>query len=256
MKIGAHLYTVREFTQTNKDFAGTIKKLSQIGYGSVQVSSLNPRIPPEEVAETCRAYNIEVVATDTDPVRIINDTNAVIDEHMHMGAKYICIAMIPNSYSRNKDGFRRFVTDFIPAARAIKDEGLRLMYHNHRFEFERTEDKTLLEYMADKFPDIGFILDTFWIQAGGADPAEWIRKFAGRVDAIHLKDYAIVDDSARTVEIFEGNLNWNSIFAAARESGVKYALVEQDSCHGKDPFESLRLSLSNIKKFDSTLLGE
>jgi sugar phosphate isomerase/epimerase len=47
-------------------------------------------------------------------------------------------------------------------------------------------------------------------------------------------------------EVIEGNMNWASIFAACRESGVEWALVEQDDCNGRDPFESLKISFDNI----------
>ena len=39
MKIGAQLYTVREHTQNLKDFAETLKKVAEIGYTTVQVST-------------------------------------------------------------------------------------------------------------------------------------------------------------------------------------------------------------------------
>jgi sugar phosphate isomerase/epimerase len=81
----------------------------------------------------------------------------------------------------------------------------------------------------------------------GADPAEWIRKFEGRVEAIHLQDMAVINSVCHISEVMEGNMNWRAIMQAANETGVKYALIEQDDCYGKDPFECLRTSLHNLK---------
>jgi len=248
MKIGAQLYTVREFTQTNKDFANTMKKISEIGYNCVQISAINPEIPANEIAETCKAYGLDVVITHTNPQRVLKETAAVIAEHRIMGAKYIGIGSLPSGYNHDKNGFRSFVTDFIPVARMIKQAGLQFMYHNHMFEFARFGNQTFLEYVAERFPEVGFTLDTFWVQAGGADPAEYLKKFTGRVDVVHLKDFAVVENQRRMAEVMEGNLNWTSIFAAMEEAGVKYAMVEQDDCYGKDPFDCLRTSLTNLKK--------
>jgi len=105
-----------------------------------------------------------------------------------------------------------------------------------------------MDYLADNFPDAGFTIDTYWVQAGGSDPAYWIKKLAGRVDCIHLKDYVIVDGQPRMAEILEGNLNWDAIFDAAKTAGVKYALVEQDDAYVGDPFECLNTSFKNLKK--------
>ena len=55
-------------------------------------------------------------------------------------------------------------------------------------------------------------IDTCWVNVGGENPAEYIRKYAGRVEIVHLKDftggksenmYALIgidDDSKRYIE--------------------------------------------------------
>jgi len=249
MKIGAQLYTVREFTQTSEGFAETIKKIADMGYECVQISAIGAEISAEEVARICQANNLEIVITHMPLARIISETEQVIKEHATMGAKYIGLGMLPWESSKSKAGYVDFVNDIYPATKAIKEAGFQFMYHNHDFEFIRFDGRTAMDYLADQLPDAGFTLDTFWIQAGGGDPAWWLKKLAGRVDVIHLKDFVIVDGERRMAEVLEGNLNWDAIFEAAEVAGVKYAMVEQDDCYGKDPFECLRTSLENLKKY-------
>ena len=47
-------------------------------------------------------------------------------------------------------------------------------------------------------------LDTYWIQHGGGDPAEWVRQLKGRADIIHLKDMAMQGSTQRFAEVGEG----------------------------------------------------
>ena len=249
MKIGAQLFTVRKFTQTSKDFAETMKKISEIGYETVQISGISAEISAQEVVEVCKANNLEIVITHTPPDRIKNDTAAVIKDHEIMGAKYIGLGAVPGSYGHTKEGFSNFIKEFAPAAKMIKDAGKQFMYHNHEFEFMKFGNQTGFDYLIDNFPDAGFTLDTYWVQVGGADPAQLIAKLAGRVDVIHLKDLAIVNSHERRMaEVMEGNLNWDAIFAASMAAGVKYAMVEQDDCYENDPFDCLKTSLQNLKK--------
>ena len=248
MKIGAQLYTVREFTQTKEGFAETIKKIADIGYECVQISAIGAEISVADVIEICTANNIEIVITHTPLDRIINDTEQVILEHELMNCKYIGLGMLPWNQSKHKEGYVKFVNDIKKATKVIKDAGYQFMYHNHDFEFIRFDGATAFDYLAESLPDAGFTLDTFWVQAGGADPAQWLNKFAGRVDVIHIKDYVIVEGERRMAEVFEGNLNWESIFAAAQVAGVKYAMVEQDECYGKDPFTCLKTSFDNVRQ--------
>ena len=249
MKIGAQLFTVRDFTQTKEAFAETIKKIADIGYECVQISAIGAGISAAEVAEICQANHIEIAITHAPLDRIINDTHGVIADHKAMGCKYIGLGMLPWESSKHKEGYVNFVNDVKTATEVIKDAGYTFMYHNHDFEFIRFDGQTAFDYLADALPAAGFTLDTFWVQAGGGDPAQWLEKLAGRVDVIHVKDYVIVEGERRMAEVLEGNLNWDAIFKAAQTAGVKYAMVEQDDCYGKDPFACLKVSFDNMKKY-------
>ena len=247
MKIGAQLYTIREFTKNTADFATSMKKIADIGYQYVQVSGIGADIPIKEVADICASNGLEIVVTHTNPTKIRDEVASVIEDHRIMGAKYVGIGAMPAEYERNIDGVKKFIADYTPAVDALKQAGMMFMYHNHDFEFEKYGSKLMIEHLKDDFP-IGFILDTYWVQAAGGDPAAWITKFSGRIPVIHFKDMSWANGSKRMAEVMEGNLNWQSIFAACPGAGVDYAMVEQDDCNGKDPFESLRLSFNNLKE--------
>ena len=87
--------------------------------------------------------------------------------------------------------------------------------------------------------EMGFTLDTFWVQAGGGDPAQWLEKLKGRVPCIHLKDFAY---GKKMAVIGEGNINFDRVFEKAESSGTEYLIVEQDDCYGEDPFDCLKRS--------------
>ena len=93
-------------------------------------------------------------------------------------------------------------------------------------------------------------LDTYWIAAGGGDPAAYIRKYPNRQPLLHFKDMIIVGVAERELRfapIGEGNLNWPAVIDAAREAKAEFVLVEQDNCYGGDPFEALATSHRNLK---------
>ena len=256
MKIGAQLYTVREFTQTKADFEQTIAKIAKIGYECVQISAIGPEITVEEVIQICQAHQLEIVITHTPLERIKNETEQVIKEHQMMNAKYIGLGALTWGTGNSKEGYDQFIKDFRSVSKKIKEAGLVFMYHNHDFEFMKIKDQTALGYLADELPEIGFTLDTFWVQAGGGDPAWWLKKLTNRVDVIHIKDFVIANGERHMAEVLEGNLNWEAIFQAAKGAGVKYAMVEQDDCYGKDPFACLKTSFENLKKYHSNNINE
>ena len=254
MLIGAQLYTVRDFTQNEKDFDETIKKVKEIGYSCVQVSGIGD-IKAEKIKEICDKYEIKNIITHTRPDRVLNDIDNVIAEHKIMEAGYIGIGGLPNEYRANADALKKFTADYGPIAKKIADAGMKFMYHNHHWEFEKIDGKLIIDHLADSFPKelMGITLDTYWVQAGGGDSAYYLKKFAGRVDCIHFKDMIIFRGAEGNViqamsPILEGNLNWPAIFDACKEAGVKYAFVEQDDSYVHDPFGCLEISYNNLKK--------
>lgn len=253
MKLGAQLYTVRDFTQTTDDFAETLKKVADIGYRTVQVSG-TCAFEAEWLAEQLAANDLTCAITHTAPQRIAEETEAVIREHQIFGCRHIGIGMAPNGMER-ADWCEAFIRNYQPVAKKIAASGALLMYHNHNIEFARAGAgrEVLLDRIAEAFApeELGITLDTYWVQAGGGDPAQWLRKLHGRVPCIHLKDMAFVPGSGfagtRMAPVYEGNMNFDAILAAAEEAGTEYLLVEQDDCYGEDPFACLAKSYENLK---------
>ena len=119
-----------------------------------------------------------------------------------------------------------------------------------RWENGRTMMEMLAENMDPKYTS--FVLDTYWVQHGGGDVRYWIEKLSGRIDILHLKDMMVLkrEDGTRYqnyTEIGQGNLYWQGIMEAAEKAGVRYYVVEQDTCPG-DPFESLKISSDYIHR--------
>lgn len=247
MIIGAQLYTVRNYIQTEKDIERTLKRIAEIGYTSIQVSAIG-KIAPERLREICDANGLKIVITHTNPDRILNETESVIKEHDIMGCDYIGIGSMPEKY-RTAEWIDMFGEDYRLPAQKIAAAGKKLMYHNHNFEFAKVGGKRIIERLLDMFTaeEMGIILDTFWVQAAGADVCQWIDRLSGRLPVIHLKDMTVQGFERKMAPVGEGNLNFEAIYKAFEKAGTKYMMVEQDTCDGS-PFDCLQISYENLKK--------
>jgi len=246
---GAQLYTVREFTQTIEDVAETLKKVAEIGYTAIQISAFGP-VDPKDVAKAVQDNALTVAATHTGWEAFRNDLDAVIETQKLWGCRHPAIGGLPGEY-RSRDGIKRFLDELAPIAERLAAEGMDFSYHNHNHELAKYDcEKTWLETLYDQAdPNVlKAEIDTYWIQAGGGDPAWWLRKCAGRIPVIHVKDMCVTAErEVRMAEIGEGNLNWPAIVEAGEAGGVEYYLVEQDRTYERDPFESLAISYRNMK---------
>ena len=247
VQIGAQFYTVRDQCQTLEDFALTLRKVADIGYKTVQISGTCP-YEAEWLRDQLAMNDLRCVLTHIPVPRLTGETTQVVAEHHLFGCKHIGLGWYAFDESRADADLAHFMAIWPAVARKIREGGRYFMYHNHDQEFKRTPDgkQIILEYLAENIPagDMGFTLDTFWVQAGGGDPAQWIANLAGRVPVIHLKDFAY---GRKMAVIGEGNINFDRVFAKAEESGTKFMMVEQDDCNGEDPIECLRRSYQYLK---------
>jgi sugar phosphate isomerase/epimerase len=245
--IAAQMYTLRDFCKTPTDIAATMKKVKSIGYDAVQLSALGP-IDTKELKKILDGEGLRVCATHISFQQMRDEIEAVIEEHKMLDCKYPAIGSMPREY-RNREGFSKFAKDATEVGKKLAAAGMVFGYHNHSFELTRFGDKTGLQILLDE-SDPKYVtaeIDTYWIQHGGGDPAWWIEYASGRIPLLHLKDMAVNDDMQQLMaEIGEGNLNWPAILDASRKAGVVWYIVEQDICQ-RDPFESLAISLRNMK---------
>lgn len=240
MFIGAQMYTVREFTKNLDDFALTLQKIAEIGYKYVQVSG-TCAFEAGWLKEQLDKTGLQCVLTHTPGPRIIAETEKVCAEHEIFGCRNIGLGWYAFDESKPDTNYENFISTYKPAAECMKQNGRYFMYHNHDQEFKRLDGKLVIEKMAEDMPKdlMGFTLDTFWVQAGGGDPAQWIEKLSGRLPVIHLKDFSY---GRKMAVIGEGNINFERVFEKAETAGTQFMLVEQDDCNGENPFDCLKRS--------------
>lgn len=236
MKIGAQFFTLRDYCKNLHDFEESLKRVADIGYKYVQISG-TCEYTADWLNEKLRENGLECVPTHTNPDKLIADPKKVCREHTEFGCDNIGLGY----FNFEKNTIDDFCAKFSDTVKAIAENGKYFMYHNHDTEFIKINGKPVIEHLAERFsPEIfGFTLDTFWGQAGGADPAYWLERLSGRVPCIHLKDFSF---GRKMAVIGEGNINFDRVFEKAEAAGTKWMLVEQDDCNGENPFDCLQRS--------------
>jgi sugar phosphate isomerase/epimerase len=169
-----------------------------------------------------------------------NDPDGVAAEAKALGLEYAGCA-----WANHKDPFdeaqvREVIEVFRKAGAATKKVGIRFFYHLHGFEFGKHGDGTLADLLiSGSDPDlVSFQMDVLWVYFPGQDPTSWLLKYPGRWCSMHLKDLRKgiergpltgKTDVRNDVPLGTGQVDWPSVLAAARKSGVKYYFIEDES---------------------------
>jgi len=235
MKAGLNLFSIKNLLDSEENFLKTALKLKEMGYAYAQFSGMP--FDADMIARVSKAAELPIVLTHVPMDRIINDTDALMEEHSRFGCKNIGLGMMPIATIVDKDEVRKTIEDLNRAGERMEKNGFKFFYHHHQFEFYRHDGETVFDYILKNAPHINFTLDSYWLQYGGVDICDTVDKLKGRIECVHMKDYMIdvkiVDEKLRLEPRFapvgDGTIDFKAFVEHAKAAGAKYFLVEQDN---------------------------
>jgi len=241
--IALQTFTVRD--DLAKDFKGTMEQIAKIGYAGIEIGGDMGGMTQVEFKNFLDSLGLKAMSWHAPPDQLSGNTQAVIDYAKVFDLKFVCCQF----YSGQRAGdYFEMAKTLEKAGAKLKDVGIRLCYHNHAHEFTKFDGHYAIDIILanSKRDCLAWELDTFWVKTGGEEPQDYIRRYAGRVPLLHLKDRTS-GANPTFAEVGEGVLNWTEIFSAADEAATEWYIVEQDTCQ-RPPLESARISLENLKK--------
>lgn len=236
--VAVQLYTVRELCA--KDFLGTLREVSKIGYRHVELAGLYG-LSPKELKKALDDLGLAAVSAHVDP----DKTGEVVDLCRTLGMSFVVRSFGPDKLTTTElcREAARYLND---TGARLRANGIEFCYHNHNWEFTRVDGRYPLDLIYEETDpkNLKAQLDVYWIKRGGEDPVQYIEKLGARCATLHLKDMAPDTDFA---EVGSGVLDFKAITDAGRKAGVHAFIVEQDSCK-RPPLESIRMSFEHLRQ--------
>lgn len=244
--IALQLYTVRD--ETAKDFAGTVRKVAEMGYAGVEFAGTGG-LEAVEMRDLLAETGLRPAGSHVALAAMEDDLDAVIAYNQAIGNTFVGVPALPGEM-RNPSGFHSVAAKMNEIGAKFRDAGLRLYYHNHAFEFDVMGDERGWDILiAETDPDlVNLEIDVYWVAFACEDPAELLRRHAGRFPLVHLKDMVGEGVSRTWAEVGEGIIDFRPIFRDSEAQGVEWYIVEQDRC-ARPTLESARMSIENLKKW-------
>lgn len=141
--------------------------------------------------------------------------------------------LMPEARPTDAAGWRAFGQRLAEAGKPVRDAGLDFGWHNHDFEFRPVDGDVLpIDLLLGASDDLSFEFDVAWAVRAGADPMNWIDRYAGRITSAHVKDIAAPGtclDEDGWADVGHGTLDWAGLMAALRAAGTRHFIVEHDN---------------------------
>ena len=254
--IGLQLYTLRNVM--GKDIPGTIAKVAEIGYTSVEpfgyASGKYFGMSVEDFAAIFKQNNLKTPSGHYTMMDFLlkgdeDQLKKTVADAAKMNHEFFVIPYLTDNLRTSLDDYKKLAVKLNRAGEEAKSAGMQLAYHNHDFEFKDWGDgKTGFEVLRTETDHklVSFEMDMYWVSRAGHDPIELIKSNKGRFKLWHIKDMANTPQKEFT-EVGSGVINYKEIFKYQKESGMKYFYVEQDQV--KIPvYDSITQSLAYLKK--------
>ncbi len=258
--IGLQLYTVRDAMA--KDPSGTLAKVAQIGYTSVEGATYTGTqkfygMSPSEFANLLKQNGLVIPSSHyrlgeempngkVDEGTILHNWDKAVDDAAGAGIKYMVCAYLAVDERKGIDHYKYVADQLNIAGERCKKSGLQLCYHNHDFEFIKQNDVLPYDILLSSDKDlVKMEMDMYWVTKAGYDPVALFEQHPGRFILWHLKDMDNTDKKEFT-EVGNGVIDFKRIFKHKKKAGMKYFFVEQDKCPGS-PFDSITKSITYIK---------
>ena len=268
LPIAVQVYSVRD--DASADFYGTLKTIKELGYDGVEFAGLYGNTPAQ-IKSWCEEIGLNPISAHVPFIDMLKDPIGILKQYAEIGCKYVAVPYLVPEHRPEHANFE-YVVEFIHIlCKAAKKLGMTMLYHNHDFEFLKVDGKYALDILYDTVPAdlLQTELDTCWVNVGGENPADYIRKYTNRAPVVHLNDFAgeKSDDMYELIGIEKkaparpsniefrpvgkGNQDFPAILAAAKDAGAEWVVVEQDQATmGLTPMESIKASINYLKSIE------
>ena len=241
--IALQLYSVRE--DCARDLEGTMRAVAGMGYEGVEFAGYHGR-SAEELRDLCAQLGLGVAGTHIglDTVRGA-DLGETIDFSQELGNRYLIVPGLAEEHRTSPEAWARTAQVFNEIAAKVEMHGLRVGYHNHRHEFEAQDRQIPWDvFCSGTRPSVVTQLDIGHCMRGGGDPVAYLRKYPGRAQLVHVKEYDPKDE--RTV-VGEGVVPWAEVFATCESvAATEWYIVEHER-YADPPLTCVEQCLRNLK---------
>ena len=251
LNYGVQLYMVRR--QAATDLAGVLKAIQQIGYTQIELFPVVYDHPAAELKKIVDDSGLGLVAAHFGYAGY----QEKIEYAKQLGLKYMVCSMLPKEQWTSTAGFEKAAADFNQWGQQVSQEGMKLVFHNHCYEFKPQVDgvtgwQTLMGATDPTL--VNLELDIYWLIQGGQNPSAMMRQYKNRVKLIHLKDrtqgattgFDMGPGAQHFTELGKGTIDWQRLLLQARWQGIRYAYLDQDETSGP-VVESMTESFAYLK---------
>ncbi|MBQ5590437.1 MAG: TIM barrel protein [Clostridia bacterium] len=243
-KYAIQLYSVRRALE--EDFDATLTKIAEMGYDGVEFCGSYGGYDGKELSKFLNHLGLDAVSAHLSYEQCMDNLDYHLDILKECGCDLI---VCPWAKGDTLEEVEKYGEGLLQIAEKCLMKGFQFAYHNHAFELKtKFEDGNALDkYMEIGDPLLLAELDIGWIGFVGENPEDYIRKYAGRVVALHLREIENVDGKDVDVTFDKGPVDIKSAIQTGEKMGVTHFIVEHET-EAEDEMKNAQIIINQLKE--------
>ena len=279
MKKAVQLFMLGTVMNNEKQTRGTLRAMKEAGYDGIELCGfmIHPmgmmvRLLTQAAGmpvgkggnldwnSLMNESGLQVVSLHLDLGTLERDVQAAAGEAKAFGTNYIVITGMYRFDYGSEAVVRELAERLNKVGKALKEQGIELLYHNHNCELRKVNTKQtaydiLLEETDPSY--VNFEFDSYWFAEGGADPLYWMRKLGSRMKLWHINDRGSrVSGVSMTpilktdsMELGTGNMPLDALMEQAKAVDCEAVILESHrNWIDKNPVKSFQLSAKYLNE--------
>ena len=212
---GIQLFTIPQLVSS--DFTGTFRKISELGYKKIEffgpysfsapatIEAWKPLatqlgitqnafygLQISEVTSMMKDLGLTSPSVHLDILTLRTNLEEAMKSLSQLGVTMVALPTMMGEDLSTASVYYKMAEEFNALGKRMKDYGIKLVFHNHGYEHAQKEDEVPLDILLNNTdPEVvTFELDIFWMQAAGASPIDYLKRYPGRFRLMHVKDAA------------------------------------------------------------------
>jgi sugar phosphate isomerase/epimerase len=259
LPLGLQLYSVRDLLP--KDYEGTLRQLSALGYREVEAAGFFGR-SAVDVKKAMEQAGLHCVSAHYSYADLAPHLDEVIQYGKALSLGYIICASpgLPegspaksadarvNREAMTLNDWRWNAEQFNKIGERVNAAGIKFGYHNHTVEFHTLGGVVIYDELL-RLTDpakVTMELDCGWMIVAGKNPVDYLTRYPSRFSMLHVKDFKLSGvpgsdtEPPPSAELGRGSIDYRPIFVAAKKADIKHAFVEQEQ-YDMPPMEALKI---------------
>ena len=242
IEFGVQSWCFRHF----KDNAVVAQKVRDIGLNKIELCGVHADFQkPAAFPEVVKIYKdagVDIVSTGVNTLVGADSERNLFECAAIAGAKHISVHFKVGTFPAA-----------IAQAKKLSDEfGVKVGIHCHGGYMFGGQPDVIDTLVALGAPQVGVCIDTAWcmqIGPGPGNPADWAKRYAGKVTGIHFKDFVFEKNGGwKDVIVGQGTLDLPGFVKALLENGFDGMSVIEYEADVENPVPALKACVESMRK--------